>query len=55
MYFQNLSNEEKFVLADIAACKLEETIGRRMSPAEYETFVWDFIQALHQPKLNQSE
>lgn len=55
MYFQNLSNEEKFALADMAACKLEKAMGRRMSPAEYENFVWDFIQDLYKPKFDQPE
>lgn len=55
MYFQNLSNEEKFALADMAACKLEKIMGRRMSPAEYENFVWDFIQDLYKPKSDQPE
>ena len=46
-YFHNLSNEEKFVLADIAACKAEEMAGKKMSPQEYEDFVWDFITNLY--------
>jgi len=50
LYFQNLSNEEKFVLADLAACKVEESQGRKMTPAEYENFVWDFIKDLNKPK-----
>jgi hypothetical protein len=43
----NLSNEEKFVLADEAARKLEEELGRKLSPAEYENFVWRYMQDLH--------
>jgi len=46
-YFPNLSNEEKFVLADVAACKAEEMSGKKMTPKEYEQFVWDFISGLH--------
>lgn len=42
-YFANLSNEEKLVLADVAACKAEEMSGKKMTAQEYETFVWDFI------------
>lgn len=42
-YFANLSNEEKLVLADVAACKAEEMSGRKMSAEEYETFVWNFV------------
>lgn len=47
-YFPNLSNEEKFVLADVAACKAEEMAGKKMTPQEYEAFVWDFIAGLYQ-------
>lgn len=47
-YFINLSNEEKLVLADVAACKAEEMTGKRMTPSEYETFVWNFVQGLYQ-------
>jgi len=46
-YFSNLSNEEKFVLADVAACKAEEMTGKKMTPEEYEKFVWDFISGLY--------
>ena len=46
-YFSNLSNEEKFVLADVAACKAEEMTGKKMTPEEYEQFVWDFISGLY--------
>ena len=46
-YFIKLSNEEKFVLADIAACKAEELSGKKMTPQEYETFVWNFISNLY--------
>ena len=49
-YFQNLSNEEKFALADIAACKVEEQTGSKMTPQQYEEFVWGFIMDLHKPK-----
>jgi len=47
-YFPNLSNEEKFVLADVAACKAEEMTGKKMTPEEYEQFVWNFISGLYQ-------
>ena len=46
-YFANLSNEEKLVLADVAACKAEELAGKKMTPQEYEDFVWDFVQGLY--------
>lgn len=42
-HFPNLSNEEKFVLADIAACKVEEKLGQKMTPQQYEEFVWDYV------------
>jgi hypothetical protein len=42
-YYHKLSNEEKFVLADIAACKVERATGKKMTPKEYEAFVWDYI------------
>tara|TARA_B110000503_G_scaffold13474_1_gene18270 strand:+ start:1166 stop:1342 length:177 start_codon:yes stop_codon:yes gene_type:complete len=45
-YFINLSNEEKFVLADFAASKVEKSTGVKMTAAEYEAFVWDFIQTV---------
>lgn len=48
VYFINLSNEEKLVLADVAACKAEELTGKRMTPDEYETFVWNFVQGLYE-------
>jgi hypothetical protein len=51
-YFPNLSNEEKFVLADVAACKAEEMTGKKMTPKEYEQFVWDFISGLYQTTLD---
>lgn len=51
-YFPNLSNEEKFVLADVAACKAEEMSGKKMTPDEYEKFVWDFISGLHTTKFD---
>ena len=47
-YVPNLSNEEKFVLADVAACKAEEMTGKKMTPKEYEQFVWEFISGLYQ-------
>lgn len=46
----NLSNEEKFALANAAALKLEEEMGRKMTPAEYENFVWEFVQNLFKPR-----
>jgi hypothetical protein len=48
--FTRLSNEEKFVLADIAACKREKELGQKMTPQQYEEFVWGFINDLHKPK-----
>ena len=54
MNFINLSNEEKFVLADLAACELEKTMGRKLTPAEYENFVWEFMQDLFKPKLKEN-
>jgi len=51
-YFPNLSNEEKFVLADVAACKAEEMTGKKMTPEEYEQFVWDFISGLYKNKID---
>jgi hypothetical protein len=50
LYFQKLTNEEKFVLADIAACKIEEQTGKKMTPQQYEEFVWGFINDLYKPK-----
>ena len=47
-YFPTLSNEEKFVLADVAACKAEEMTGKKMTPEEYEQFVWNFISGLYE-------
>jgi len=47
-YFPKLSNEEKFVLADVAACKAEEMTGKKMTPEEYEQFVWNFISGLYE-------
>lgn len=46
-YFANLSNEEKLVLADVAACKAEEMAGKKMTPQEYEAFVWNFVLGLY--------
>ena len=51
-YFPNLSNEEKFVLADVAACKAEEMTGTKMTPKEYEQFVWNFINDLYKNKID---
>jgi len=51
-YFPNLSNEEKFVLADVAACKAEEMTGIKMTPKEYEQFVWNFINDLYKNKID---
>lgn len=51
-YFPTLSNEEKFVLADVAACKAEEMSGKKMTPEEYEKFVWDFISGLYTTKFD---
>ncbi len=48
--FPNLSNEEKFVWADVAACKREQELGQKMTPQQYEEFVWGFIADLHKPK-----
>lgn len=53
-YFPNLSNEEKFVLADVAACKAEEMAGRKMTPQEYEDFVWNFINNLYTTKYEEN-
>lgn len=47
-YFANLSNEERLVLADVAACKAEEMSGRKMTPQEYEDFVWNFVVGLYE-------
>ena len=54
-YFPNLSNEEKFVLADVAACKAEEMTGKKMTPKEYEQFVWNFISGLYQTTPDNEE
>lgn len=54
-YFPNLSNEEKFVLADVAACKAEEMTGKKMTPEEYEQFVWNFISGLYQNNYEDKE
>jgi hypothetical protein len=48
--FPNLSNEEKFALADVAACKWEKERGEKMTPQQYEEFVWGFIHDIHKPK-----
>lgn len=52
-YFHNLSNEEKLVLADVAACKAEQIAGKKMTAEEYEQFVWDFVIGLYQMSLDQ--
>jgi hypothetical protein len=54
-YFPNLSNEEKFVLADVAACKAEEMTGKKMTPKEYEEFVWNFISGLYDNKQEENK
>jgi len=54
-YFPNLSNEEKFVLADVAACKAEEMTGKKMTPKEYEQFVWNFINGLYTQREDNEE
>jgi hypothetical protein len=54
-YFPNLSNEEKFVLADVAACKAEEMTGKKMTPKEYEQFVWNFISGLYTQREDNEE
>lgn len=54
-YFPNLSNEEKFVLADVAACKAEEMTGKKMTPTEYEQFVWNFISGLYETSYEEQE
>lgn len=43
-YFGSLSNEEKFVMADVAAQKVENERGSKMTPLEYEEFVRNFIK-----------
>lgn len=37
-----LSNEEKFVIADVAACKIEQERGSKMISEEYEYFVINY-------------
>lgn len=54
-YFHNLSNEEKLVLADVAACKAEEIAGKKMTAQEYEAFVWDFVSGLYKMSKEQEE
>jgi len=49
-YFESMSNEEKFVIADIAACKVEEERGQKMTPLEYEKFTRDFIKEMMKQK-----
>ena len=51
-YFTNLTNEERLVLADIAACKAEELAGKKLTPDEYERFVWEFITTVHIKELD---
>lgn len=43
MFFLNLSNEEKFALADFAACQFEKQFNKKLTQEEYEKFVWEFI------------
>lgn len=45
-YFGTLSNEEKFVMADVAASKVEKERGQKMTSFEYEQFVRDFIKEI---------
>lgn len=54
-YFHNLSNEEKLVLADVAACKAEQLAGKKMTPDEYEAFVWDFVTGFYKMSVEQEE
>lgn len=51
-YFVKLSNEEKFVLADVAACKAEEMADKKMTPEEYEQFVWNFVSGIYKTTEN---
>lgn len=51
-YFINLSNEEKLVLADVAACEAEKLCGQKMTPEQYEAFVWEFVTKFQQPKFD---
>lgn len=39
------------MLADVAACKAEEMSGKKMTPDEYESFVWDFVQGLYKSSV----
>lgn len=48
--FPNLSNEEKFFMADASARKIEQERGYKMSLEEYEQYVWDYIKQLYFPK-----
>ena len=43
MFFHTLSNEEKFALADFAACEIEKRTGKKMTKEEYEDFVWNYV------------
>lgn len=51
-HFPNLSNEQKFVLADVAACKAEEIAGQKMTKDQYEQFVFHFIMGLYEQRLD---
>jgi hypothetical protein len=46
MFFHSLSNEEKFALADFAACEVEKRTGVKMTKEEYEEFVWNYVSNL---------
>lgn len=37
-------------MAHDAAVKLEEKLNRRLTPDEYEEFIWEFMQNLYKPK-----
>lgn len=50
MFFLNLSNEEKFALADFAARQFEKQFGKKLTQEEYVEFVWNFIIDLHKAK-----
>jgi hypothetical protein len=45
-----LSNEEKFTLADVAACKIEQERGSKMTPKEYEDFVINYTFTIAKPE-----
>jgi hypothetical protein len=46
MFFHTLSNEEKFAMADFAACEVEKRTGVKMTKEEYEKFVWNYVANL---------